>query len=85
RRDNVSAQPPGRAHRVDNYERIAYSILGALAVLWLLAVLAGMVALFPFGLLGLAVGLAIGILFIKVLKERLANKEDDRYDKQVDR
>jgi len=66
-------------------EKIAYAILLGLAVLWLLAVVAGMIAAFPFGILGLLAIVAIGLLFIKVLRERLANKEDDHYSRHVDK
>ena len=36
-------------------------------------------------LLGLIAVVGIGALLIKVLKERLANTEDDHYSKTVDR
>jgi len=66
-------------------EKAAYAILLGLAVLWLLAVIAGMIAAFPFGILGLLAIVAVGLLFIKVLRERLANKEDDHYSRHVDK
>ena len=65
-------------------EKLAYVILLALAALWLVAVIAGMVAAFPYGLLGLLALLAIGLLFTKVLRERLTNADDDHYSKNVD-
>jgi len=70
---------------MDTYEKIGYTCLGAIAVLYLLAMLAGMIAAFPWGLLGLVVLLGIGALFVKVFKERLQNKEDNYYSKNVDR
>ena len=66
-------------------EKAAYAILLGLAVLWLLAIVAGMVAAFPYGVLGLLAVVAVGLLFIKVLRERLANKEDDHYSRHVDK
>ncbi len=66
-------------------EKTAYALLLAVAVLWLIAMLVGMIAAFPFGLIGLVVIVAVGLLFIKVLRERLANKEDDYYANNVDR
>lgn len=66
-------------------EKTAYALLLAVAVLWLIAMLAGMIAAFPFGLIGLVVIVAVGLLFIKVLRERLASKEDDYYANNVDR
>jgi hypothetical protein len=64
-------------------EKIAYVILLVIAVLWIIAVIIGFVAIFPAGIIGLILVIAIGLLFIKVLKERFANKEDDYYDKNV--
>ena len=65
-------------------EKTAYAILLVLAVVWLAAMVVGMVAAFPFGVLGLLGLLAVGLLLIKVLRERLANTDDDYYSKHVD-
>ncbi|MDH5434663.1 MAG: hypothetical protein OEY19_12035 [Gammaproteobacteria bacterium] len=70
---------------MDNYEKWAYSFLGVIAVLYLLAMIFGMIAAFPFGLIGLFVLAGVGILFVKVLKERLENKEDDYYSKEIEK
>ena len=70
---------------MDTFEKIGYTLLGVLALLWLAAMLTGMVIAFPFGLLGLVALAGIGALFMKVLKERLTNKEDDYYSKNVER
>ena len=70
---------------MDSYEKIAYTILGILAAIYVIGMLIGMMAIFPFGLLGLAAVVAFGLLFIKVLGERLKNKEDDYYDKNVEK
>lgn len=64
--------------------RFAWTILAVLAILWVSAMVVGMVTAFPFGLLGLAALLAFGILFFKVLGDRLDNEEDDYYSKNVD-
>ncbi len=64
-------------------ETLAYAILLVVAILWLIGMIAGMVAAFPFGILGLVVIFAVGLLFIKVLKQRLENKEDDYYEENV--
>ena len=66
-------------------EKIGYAILIFIAVCWLVAMVAGMIAAFPFGLIGLLALLGIGLLFAKVVKDRLANKEDDYYSKNVDK
>ncbi|MBL7052973.1 MAG: hypothetical protein ISS00_04405 [Candidatus Marinimicrobia bacterium] len=65
-------------------EKTAYIILGIVAIGWALAVLFGLVVAFPFGLIGLAVIIAIGLLFIRVLLDRIGSAEDDYYDKNVD-
>ncbi len=49
-------------------ESIAYVLLGAVAAIWLVAMIAGMIAALPFGLLGLPVILGLGFLFIKILR-----------------
>lgn len=70
---------------MDKIEKIAYGILGCVAALYIVALVVGMVMAFPYGLVGLALLVGIGLLFIKVLKERLANTEDDYYSKRVDK
>ena len=74
-----------KAADMDTYEKVAYSCLGTVAVLYLATIVAGMIAAFPFGLVGLVLLLGVGVLFVKVLKERLRNKEDDYYSKKIDR
>ena len=65
-------------------EKTAYAILLLLAGVWLAAMVVGMVAAFPFGVLGLLGLVAVGLLLIKVVRERLANTDDDYYSKHVD-
>ena len=64
-------------------EKLAYILIGSVAVLWVVAMIAGMIVAFPLGLIGLVVIAGLGLLATKVLGERLANKEDDYYDKNV--
>lgn len=66
-------------------EKIAYIILLIVAIGWIIAMIAGMVAAFPVGIIGLVVILAFGLLFVKALKERLASMKDDRYSKDVEK
>jgi len=66
-------------------ETIAYALLAIVALIWLVAIITGMIVALPFGLIGLIGLLAVGLLFIKVLKERLSSKEDDHYSKNVDK
>ena len=64
-------------------ETLAYAILLIVAIIWLIAMIAGMVAAFPFGLVGLVIIFAFGLLFIKVIKQRIESREDDYYAKKV--
>lgn len=64
-------------------EKLAYFLIGGVAVLWLGAMIAGMIVMLPYGLLGLVVLAGFGLLVAKVVGERLANKEDDYYDQNV--
>jgi hypothetical protein len=66
-------------------EKIGYILLAIVAICWLVAMLIGMIALFPMGIIGLIAIGGIGFLFAKVIKERLENQEDDYYSKHVDR
>ena len=66
-------------------EKIGYILLSIVAICWLIAMFAGMIAAFPVGIIGLLAIVGIGFLFAKVVKERLANKEDDYYSKNVDK
>jgi F0F1-type ATP synthase assembly protein I len=70
---------------MDSFEKIGYICLGLVAVCYLVAMLAGMVATFPFGLIGLVAIVGVGALLIKVIKERRSNAEDDHYSKTVDK
>ncbi len=70
---------------MDKYEGISYSILGFLAFMYVIAMIVGFIAAFPWGLLGLALAIAVGVLFLKVIKERCENKEDDYYAKEVNK
>ena len=67
------------------WEKWGYLLLAIVAVAYVLAMLAGMIVVFPFGILGLLLMGGFGILLIKVVKERLHNKEDDYYSKEIDK
>ena len=70
---------------MDSFEKIGYLCLGLVAVCYVIAMFIGMVAAFPFGLIGLIAIVGVGALLIKVIKERLNNAEDDHYSKSVDK
>lgn len=66
-------------------ENIGYFLLGIVAVIWIIAVIIGVIVAFPFGLIGLLAILGFGFLFAKVIKDRMENKEDDHYSKTIDK
>jgi hypothetical protein len=65
-------------------EVLDYSLLAAAALLWLVAAVIGLVEVFPIGLVGLIALLGIGLLFVKALRERRRNREDDYYSTHID-
>jgi putative Mn2+ efflux pump MntP len=70
---------------MDALEKIGYLCLAIVAVAWLTAMLVGIVVASPASWLGLVALVGIGVLFVKVLKERLRNAEDDHYDEHVEK
>jgi Flp pilus assembly protein TadB len=64
-------------------EYAGYILLIIVVACWLIAMLVGMVAAFPVGIIGLVAIVGIGFLFAKVVKDRLSNKEDDYYAKNI--
>ena len=66
-------------------EKIGYILLLIVVVCWLIAMLVGMIAAFPFGIVGLLAIVGVGLLFAKVVKDRLSSKEDDHYSKNVEK
>lgn len=64
---------------------IGYVLLAIVAACWLLAMIVGMIVAFPAGIIGL-IGIAgVGFLLAHVIKQRIENKEDDYYAKNVDK
>ena len=64
-------------------EKIGYILLGIVAICWVIAVIIGMIAAFPVGLVGLIAIIGVGFLFARVIKDRLENKEDDHYSENI--
>jgi len=65
-------------------EYIGYALLAIVALIWIIALFVGMIAAFPYGLIGLVAIFGVGLLFAKVIKDRLENKEDDHYSDNVE-
>ena len=70
---------------MDKFEKVGYLCLGIVACCYLVAMFIGMIAVFPLGLIGLIALVGIGALLLKVIRERLANTEDDHYTDTVDK
>ena len=66
-------------------EKGAYIILTIAAICWLILMVAGMIAAFPIGIIGLIAIIGFGLLFMKALNERLEKSKDDRYSKNVEK
>lgn len=66
-------------------EIIALVLAVAFAGLWLIAFVTGVLAAIPFGIFGLVPVAILLALLVEVIRQRLANKEDDYYDKHVER
>jgi len=66
-------------------EKAGYVLLAIVALVWLGIIIIGMVEAWPWGIVGFLVLAGIGLLFAKVVKERLENKEDDYYSKNIDK
>ncbi len=64
--------------------KIGYVLLVIVAIVWIGAIIDGLVIAFPLGLIGLVGILGLGFLLIKVISDRLNNKEDDHYSDNVD-
>ncbi len=65
-------------------ENIGYVFLAIAVIAWFVAILSGVILAFPFGIIGLFTIIGIGFLFAKVIKEKIRNKDDDYYSKNVD-
>ncbi len=66
-------------------ENIGYILLSIAAVSWIIAIIIGVIAAFPVGIIGFIAILGIGFLFAKVVKDRLVNKEDNHYSNTIEK
>jgi len=64
-------------------ENLGYFLLAIVLICWIIVVAISLVTAWPWGIVGF-IGIAgIGLLFAKVVKDRLENKEDDHYSENV--
>ncbi len=64
-------------------EKAGYLLLGIVVIIYIIGLLVGLIIAMPWGIIGLIAILGVGLLFIKVLSDRISSKEDDYYDKNV--
>ena len=64
-------------------EKLGYFLITAFYVILIVLTLQDIEEFYPEGLVLLLIYSGLFILFIKVLKERLGNKEDDYYSKEI--
>ncbi|MDP6419222.1 MAG: hypothetical protein QF492_08725 [Candidatus Krumholzibacteria bacterium] len=66
-------------------EKTGYTLLSIVGIIWLVLVIVGMVGAYPWGLIGFIALIGFGVLFVRVLADRLENREDDHYSRNVDK
>lgn len=66
-------------------ETVALALVVIFGALWLFTFVTGLLIAIPFGVLGLVPIAIVLALLVEVIRQRLNNKEDDYYDKNVDR
>ena len=66
-------------------DTIALGLVVALAIMWVAFAFAGLVAAWPYGLIGLVVLGVIGYLIYGVIRQKMDNAEDDYYEKNVEK
>jgi membrane protein implicated in regulation of membrane protease activity len=64
-------------------EKLALICVVIFAVIWSSLLLASAVAAFPYGLIVLLALLVAGYFIYRVVRERMENKEDDYYEKNI--
>ena len=58
-------------------ENLACVLLGIVTVVWLMAILIGFIAAFPFGLIGFVALGGFALLFTKVIKDRMIKHAEE--------
>jgi F0F1-type ATP synthase assembly protein I len=64
-------------------ERLGYFFLIIVLLVYIVLMFKGLIEALPWGIIGFIAIAGFGLLFIKVVKDRISNKEDDYYDKNV--
>lgn len=64
-------------------EKLGYALIGSVVLLWVVGMIVGLIAILPYGLVGLVALTGGGLLLAKVIKDRLTSEEDTYYDKNI--
>jgi len=64
-------------------DNIILYIVAGIAFIYVSFMFLGMIAIFPYGIPGLIILAVVLYIFIRVVRERLGNKEDDYYEKNI--
>lgn len=66
-------------------DKLALICVIILAAIWCIILLASTIAILPYGLPVLLGILIVGYFVYRVIRERLENKEDDYYEKNIEK
>lgn len=66
-------------------DQIALAMVVIFALAWVLTTITGLLIAVPFGVFGLIPIAIVGGIIVTIIVQRLNNKEDDYYDKNVDK
>ena len=66
-------------------EKIGYFFLGTAVVIWAFLIFSKVILSLPVGIVGLLAIIGFGLLLIKIIGDRVGNKEDEYYDKNIER
>ncbi len=64
-------------------DTLALWIIVGIVAAYVIAMMVGLFAIFPYGLIGLAVLAVVLYFVVRVVRDRLTNAEDDYYEKNI--
>jgi hypothetical protein len=66
-------------------EKTGYFVLIIVAIAWIIAWIIGMFQNMWIGIIGLAMLIGLGLLFIKALSDRIKSHKDDHYSRDIEK
>lgn len=64
-------------------DKLAFGLFLLFVLIYIIALTTTLITAYPWGLIGLLPIVGFGILFMKVVQDRLNNEEDDYYSKNI--